>query len=145
MALTGRQVQLEAQGPTPRQAPDGVADWPEWRGRGRLGVWTESGILDRFPAQGLQVVWRTPVHGGYAGPAVTGGRVFVADYAPTRGLRGVERILSLDAGTGRTLWSREWDTSYIGMLDTWAIGPAATPTVDDDRVYVLGERARCPV
>ena len=138
MALTGRQVQLKAQGPTPLQAPDGVADWPEWRGRGRLGVWTESGILDRFPASGLQVVWRTPVHGGYAGPAVTGGRVFVADYAPTRGLRGVERILSLDAGTGRTLWSREWDTSYIGMLDTWAIGPAATPTVDGDRVYVLG-------
>ena len=96
------------------------------------------GLFDRFPAPGLQVVWRTPVHGGYAGPAVTGGRVFVADYAPTRGLRGVERILSLDAGTGRTLWSREWDPGYIGMLDTWAIGPAATPTVDDDRVYMLG-------
>src|ERR1700676_3190249 len=68
MALTGRQVQLEAQGPTPRQAPDGVADWPEWRGRGRLGVWTESGILDRFPAAGLQVMWRAAGNCGVGGP-----------------------------------------------------------------------------
>jgi outer membrane protein assembly factor BamB len=138
MALAGRRVQPRADAPTPPQAPGGVADWPEWRGRGRLGVWTESGILDRFPAQGLHVVWRTPIHGGYAGPAVADGRVFVADFAQTRGLRGVERIVTLDAGTGRTLWSREWDTNYIGMLDTWAIGPAATPTADGDRVYVLG-------
>ena len=21
-------------------------DWPEWRGKGRLGIWTETGILD---------------------------------------------------------------------------------------------------
>jgi len=138
MALAGRPLQLQASESTPIQAPVDVADWPEWRGRGRLGVWTESGILDRFPAQGLKEVWRTPVHGGYAGPAVAGGRVFVADYTQTSGLRGVERILALDAGSGRPLWSREWDTSYIGMLDTWAIGPAATPTVDGDRVYVLG-------
>ena len=138
MALAGRPLHPKANEPTPLQAAGAVADWPEWRGRGRLGVWTESGILDRFPAQGLQVVWRTPVHSGYAGPAVAGGRVFVADYAQTRVLRGVERILTLDAGTGRTLWSREWETSYIGMLDTWAIGPGATPTVDGDRVYVLG-------
>ena len=45
-------------------------DWPEWRGTGRLGIWTESGILDAFPASGLTVRWRTPVHAGYAGPGV---------------------------------------------------------------------------
>src|SRR5580765_3925595 len=88
MALSGRPLHPKANEPTPLQAAGAVADWPEWRGRGRLGVWTESGILDRFPAQGLQVVWRTPVHSGYAGPAVAGGRVFVADYAQTRVLRG---------------------------------------------------------
>ena len=26
-----------------------AADWPEWRGKGRLGVWREDGILQRFP------------------------------------------------------------------------------------------------
>ena len=38
-----------------------AADWPEWRGAGRVGVWTEDGIIERFPADGLKVVWRTPV------------------------------------------------------------------------------------
>src|SRR5262245_47435528 len=118
----------------------GFSDWPEWRGRGRLGVWTETGILDRFPERGLSVVWRTPVHAGYAGPAVASGRVFVTDFAlaTTGRLRGTERIQTLDQKTGRPLWSRDWEANYQGMLDTWAIGPAATPTVDADRVYVLG-------
>jgi len=33
-------------------------DWPEWRGRGSLGVWKETGILDAFPKEGLAVKWR---------------------------------------------------------------------------------------
>ncbi len=114
------------------------SDWPEWRGRGRLGVWTESGILDRFADKGLDVIWRTPLKSGYAGAAVSRGRVFVADFTPSRVLRGTERILSLDEATGRVLWTREWEANYVGMLDTWAIGPAATTTVDGDRIYVLG-------
>ena len=43
-------------------------DWPEWRGKGRLGVWNETGILDEFPKEGLAFKWRTPIHGGFAGP-----------------------------------------------------------------------------
>ena len=60
--------------------PSFAEDWPEWRGKGRLGEYTETGILDKFPAGGLKVKWRTPIHAGYAGPAVVGGRVFVADF-----------------------------------------------------------------
>ncbi len=47
-----------------------AADWPEIQGKGRLNVWTEDGILDRFPQGGLIIRWRTPVRAGYAGPAV---------------------------------------------------------------------------
>ena len=36
-------------------------DWPEWRGAGRLGVLTETGLVDTFPANGLPVAWRTPL------------------------------------------------------------------------------------
>ena len=46
-------------------------DWPEWRGRGRLGVWNETGILEEFPKGGLAVEWRTPIHAGFAGPVAT--------------------------------------------------------------------------
>ena len=89
-----------------------------------------------FPAEGLKARWRTPVKRGYAGPAVAEGRVFVTDYEPTQGMRGTERALALDEATGEVLWVQEWDADYAGIQ--WEVGPGATPTVDDDRVYVLG-------
>src|SRR5690349_17907390 len=63
-------------------------DWPEWRGEGRRGIWPETGILDTFPAEGLKSTWRVPIGGGYSGPAVAKGRVFVTDFVSQQGTRG---------------------------------------------------------
>jgi outer membrane protein assembly factor BamB len=120
--------------------PLAADDWPEWRGRGRLGVWRETGILDRFPEQGLKVRWRTPLRSGWTGPAVAQGRVFVADFTPSGPNRGRERALALDEAAGRVLWTRDWEVDYTGLQSTYATGPRATPTVDGDRVYYLGAK-----
>ena len=119
----------------------GAADWPEWRGAGRLGVWTEDGIIDRFPADGLRVTWRTPIESGFSGPAIVDGRVFVTDFEflpETRVMDGTERLLVLDEATGDVLWTYEWLTAYRNLMLSYATGPRATPTVDGDRVYVAG-------
>ena len=60
-------------------------DWPQWLGPHRDGHWTESGILRRFEAAGPSVGWCANVAGGYAGPAVANGRVFVTDYVVSAG------------------------------------------------------------
>ncbi len=119
-------------------------DWPQWQGAERLGIWTETGILREFPDEGLIVKWRAPVGGGYAGPAVADGRVFVLDYAETepRTMDGIERILALDEGSGEVLWTREWATTYRMLMFSYATGPRATPTVDGDRVYVTAAAGR---
>ena len=121
-------------------------DWPEFRGKGRRGVWAESGILESFPADGLTIKtikWRTPINAGYAGPAVSEGRVFVVDFTPAGTedpedapsgsiggalslYRGTERVLALDEETGDVLWTRLWPVDYAGIM--WAIGPRATST-----------------
>jgi outer membrane protein assembly factor BamB len=111
-------------------------DWPEWRGKGRLGVWTEAGIVDKFTDEVLTPAWRTPLNGGFAGPAVAAGRVFVTDFKTSAGKQGTERALALDEKTGKILWTREWPADYKGI--GYAYGPRATPTVDGDRVYVVG-------
>jgi outer membrane protein assembly factor BamB len=116
--------------------PGGIEDWPEVGGRGRRNVWRETGILDRFPETGLEVLWRTPVRNGYAGPAVADGRVFVLDWVETKKPTGTERALALDQKSGRVLWTHEWQADYRGI--SWPNGPRATPTVDGDRVYVAG-------
>ncbi|MCI0388638.1 MAG: PQQ-like beta-propeller repeat protein [Acidobacteria bacterium] len=115
-------------------------DWPEWRGKGRSGIWTESGILDKFPEKGLTVVWRTPLNGGYAGPAVAAGRVLVTDFKRSAGMKGTERALCLDEKSGKIIWTREWEADYQGI--SYGTGPRATPTIDDDRVYIVGGSGR---
>ena len=125
--------------------PAEAQDWPQWRGPGRLGVWTETGVIDRFPDDGLKVAWRVPLRPGFAGPVISGGRVFVLDYQEDPGSRtmdGAERMLALDEETGDILWTREWPATYRNLMRTFATGPRATPTVDDDRVYILGSTGR---
>ena len=119
-------------------------DWPQWRGAGRLGVWVEDGIVDELPDT-LLVKWRTPIRSGYAGPAVSGGRVFITDWVEdpeSRTLDGTERALALDEESGEVLWSHEWTTTYRMLMVSYAIGPRATPTVDGDRVYIVGATGR---
>ena len=111
-------------------------DWPQWRGSDRRGVWGETGILERFPEGGPRRHWSSPIANGYAGPAVADGRVFVTDYRSTQGRKGFERVLALDEMSGETLWEREWPVDYSGLA--YPLGPRATPTVDGERVYVLG-------
>lgn len=115
-------------------------DWTQWRGEGRLGVWHESGVVDEMPAE-LKFTWRVPVKTGFAGPAVADGRVFVTDWEldpESRTLDGTERAIALDEQTGEVLWTREWPTTYRMLMGSYAVGPRATPTVDGDRLYVVG-------
>ena len=119
-------------------------DWHQWRGIDRLGVWTETGVVAELPDQ-LKITWRVPINPGYSGPAVAAGRVFVTDWAEdpqSRTLDGTERVLALEEQTGEMLWTHEWPTSYRMLQASYAIGPRATPTVDGDRVYIVGATGR---
>jgi outer membrane protein assembly factor BamB len=122
-------------------------DWPQWLGPKRDGIWRESGILDQFPEGGPKVLWRAPCGIGYAGPAVAQGKVFLPDrilgdgaknpdnpFART-GVRGKDRLLCLDQGTGKELWTFGHEVEY---RVSYPAGPRCTPTVDGSLVYWLG-------
>jgi outer membrane protein assembly factor BamB len=120
-------------------------DWPQWLGPRRDSVWRETGIVDRFRSGGPTVKWKVPVAGGYAGPAVADGRVYVADYQTTgdktpnpgarNNLDGTERIQCFAAADGKLLWKHEYPCHYN---ISYAYGPRATPTVSGGKVYLLG-------
>jgi outer membrane protein assembly factor BamB len=93
------------------------------------------------------VRWRTPVGGGYAGPAVAQGRVYVTDFLLADGvsfpsdsfarkrLPGTERVLCLDEQTGKVLWKHEYPCEYTV---SYPAGPRTTPIVQGGKVYTLG-------
>lgn len=126
--------------------PAAADDWPQWMGPNRDDVWAESGIIDTFPADGPKFVWRKPINGGFSGPAVADGKVYLTDYMKTAGddkpaptkrnaLEGKERVLCLDARTGEEIWKHEYACDYT---ISYPAGPRCTPTVDEGRVYTLG-------
>jgi outer membrane protein assembly factor BamB len=114
-------------------------DWPQWRGPRRDGVWRETGLLESFPAKGLQVRWRVPAGWGFSSPVVAEGRVYLADSEVAKP-RAKERVRCFDARTGQTLWTHVYEVVY----EDWAfdpkqeVGPVATPIVHNGKVYTLG-------
>jgi ubiquinone/menaquinone biosynthesis C-methylase UbiE/outer membrane protein assembly factor BamB len=110
-----------------------AADWPQWRGAGRDNRWPEKGLPERLPAK-LEPSWKQPIGGGYGGIAVAGGRVLVLDRQTDP--REVERVLCLEAATGKKLWSHEYPVRY-GKME-FGNGPRSTPTVHRGKVYTLG-------
>ncbi len=124
----------------------GVADdWPQWMGSSRDNRWNADNILERFPEGGPKVVWRAPVAGGYSGPAVVGDRVYVTDFVSEGDVKvdnfnratysGKERVLCLDAITGKEVWKHEDPVVYS---ISYPAGPRCTPIVEGDYLYTLG-------
>jgi outer membrane protein assembly factor BamB len=122
-------------------------DWPHWGGPQHDGIWRETGIVHSFPKEGPKVLWRVPIHRGYAGPSVADGRVFVFDRKSPEGaampksafergqIPGDERLVCLDANSGKILWEKSQPVDYTV---SYASGPRTNPTIDGDRVYTVG-------
>jgi outer membrane protein assembly factor BamB len=111
-------------------------DWPQWLGPKRDGVWREKGILQKFPKGGPKILWRKPIGGGYMGPAVAQGQVYVMDRKPVQqGVPKKERVLCFNSTDGKLLWKHEYDCKYA---ISYPVGPRATPLVHQGKVYTLG-------
>ncbi len=114
-------------------APVHADDWPQWRGPMRDGAWRESGIVERFDKPRIKPVWTAEIAGGYCGPTVADGLVYVMDRLVSP--KQTERIHCFDAKTGEKKWTHEYPRDYRIDYDA---GPRASVTIDDGRAYALG-------
>src|SRR6478672_6350552 len=121
-------------------------DWPQWLGPTRDDAWKETGIIEKFPDGGPKILWRVPLAGGYSGPAVAAGKVYVTDFVRTSGdgkndpnsradLTGRERVLCLRATDGKELWKHDYNCTY---KISYPSGPRTTPAIAGGKVYTLG-------
>lgn len=121
-------------------------DWPQWYGPNRDGVIRETNLVREIPKDGLKVLWRQPIAGGYSGPSVASGKVIVSDYERSTGdasndpggrrqLSGRERVLCFDAVTGKKIWEHSYECKYN---ISYPAGPRCNPTIANDVVLALG-------
>lgn len=108
-----------------------VGDWPQYHGPNRDNISAETDLLDRWPADGPPLAWKS--HGlgeGYSSVAIVGGRIY------TMGNRGDDEMVHcLDAADGKPIWSTRNGAAY---REGQGNGPRGTPTVDGDLLYALG-------
>jgi outer membrane protein assembly factor BamB len=107
-------------------------DWPQWQGKDRTAVSKEKGLLRSWPKDGPEMVWQiTGLGDGYTTPTVASGKIF------SMGNRdGKEYAMAFAEKDGTELWAVELGKVRAG--GGGYPGPRCSPTVDGDRVYVLG-------
>jgi len=102
-------------------------DVTQFRGNGRDGKFNETGLLNRWPEAGPELLWENPsVGNGYGSPAIVSGTIFI-----TGEVDSIAYLYALDQ-SGKQLWKsafgREWIYSFPGSR--------STPTIVDESVYV---------
>jgi outer membrane protein assembly factor BamB len=112
-----------------------IGDWPELRGPNRDGVSKETGLINSWKLNGENFLWRVP-YGGRSTPVVMGDRVYVQNPVG-RGPALQERVMALDAATGKVLWEYKvniYQSDVPAHRIAWA-SPAVDP--ETGNVYVL--------
>jgi outer membrane protein assembly factor BamB len=91
--------------------------------------------LKEWPAGGPKLLWQvTDLGKGYSTPAVVGDRLYLISNSDLEN----EHVQALSASDGKPIWSTR--IGKVGNPDQRPPYPGArsTPTVDGDRLYVLG-------
>ena len=146
-----------------------AADWPQWGGKvGRNPVSSEVGLPDHFtpgrkksdgsgidPSTTMNVRWTAKLGSEtYTSPVVANGRVYIATndqslHDPRIEPGGGGLLMCLDERSGAVLWrlptprlarADRWRKfrKYSGLK--WDLGICSTPTVEDERLYLVSNR-----
>ena len=109
-------------------------DWPQWQGPDRTANSKETGLLKEWPKEGPPLVWKSKsLGGGDSAPSIAGGRIYGMSN------RGEDEVVwALSEQDGKEAWVVRIAPAHSQNFPQSKEGPSATPTVDGDRLYVMG-------
>ena len=110
-------------------APD---QWGQFQGPGRDSICTETGLLETWPEEGPELLWKLEGLGrGYSTVSIAHGIIFTMGGRELPGLPERQLVIALDLETRERLWATPVGLPYDD-------GPRCTPTVDGELLYALG-------
>ena len=109
-------------------------DWPQWQGPDRTANSKETGLLKEWPKEGPPLAWKSKgLGGGDSAPSVAAGRIYGMSN------RGEDEVVwALSEQDGKEAWVVRIAPAHSQNFPQSKEGPSATPTVDGDRLYVMG-------
>lgn len=109
-------------------------DWPQWQGPDRNAISKETGLLKEWPKDGPPLGWKVQgLGGGDGAPAIAAGKIF------GMGCRGEDEVVwALSEKDGKELWAVRLGPAVQQRMPQSKEGPGCTPTVNGERLYVLG-------
>ena len=109
-------------------------NWPGFRGPGRQGVSTETGLPLKWSTT-ENIAWQTDIPGlGWSSPIVWGDRIFLTT-ATDDGASA--HVLALDAKSGKILWDREVLKQELKRKEKRNSYATPTPVTDGKQVYAV--------
>ncbi len=120
-----------AQGQTVDLAATTDHDYPQFMGADRRATLTGVDLSPDWSEDKPKELWRQPIGAGWSSFAVVG------DFAVTQEQRGTEELITCyEVDTGKPRWAHVTPVRFEETLA--GIGPRATPTIHDGKVYALG-------
>ncbi len=120
--------------------PDSL-DWPFWRGPRYDAMSPETGLVDDFDAaggEGSHVLWKRDDLGTRSTPIVMDGKLYVLARADRDTKHEGEKVVCLDAKTGKTLWENRFNVWLSDVPDTRIGWSSVVGDPETGNVYALG-------
>ena len=109
-----------------------AGDWPHFMGPNSNNTAPDKGINKDWQWNPPKELWRvTMSDGGFAGPCIVGGKLFISDHNHKE---NYEIVRAIDVKTGKDIWRYKYPSAY----KSWEWGfTASVPACDGKRVYTL--------
>ncbi len=108
-----------------------AAQWPGFRGPGRMGVQSGLRFSTDWKAHPPEELWRIKVGPAWSSFAAAGNLLY------TQEQRGEEEtVVCYSAETGKEIWATGVESRFFEALG--GLGPRATPTLHNGAVYAMG-------
>lgn len=95
--------------------PAQAEDWANWRGPNQNGASPENAPVTDWSPEGKNLLWKNDI-GGRTTPIVLAGRVYTIGPVGT-GEHRQERVVCVDAGTGKTIWEDRFNVFLTDMVE----------------------------
>jgi outer membrane protein assembly factor BamB len=113
-----------------------AGDWPQFLGPTANNISTETNLLERFPTNGLRILWEKEIGTGYSAPSVRGDKLVLHHRV------GAEEIVqTFDAASGTEGWRYAYPSSYTDPYG-YNNGPRCTPLLTSNRCYTFGAEGK---